>query len=134
MDDAEIVPDKIWPRYAALKIAAECCGIGTPAASVVADAAVFAAYLTAGTVPAEATTTAPDPGESLIMFLRLVRDGRVTTKPNGQVVDYDNPRPNFTYTALAGAAEQAGLIEFNDGSRWWWLTPRGVEAAERGAL
>lgn len=122
-------------RQFALRVAAErdSASFGNrTAAEVVADAAVFAAYLTDGTVPDLAVT--PDPSESLIMFLRLVRDGRVTIKGTGQVVDYDAPKSNFTYTALANTAEAAGLIEFNDASRWWNLTPRGVEAADRGAL
>jgi hypothetical protein len=117
-------------RHAALKIAVDR---QTPssrsAADLVAEAAVFAAYLIGGTVPDRPV----HPADTLTEFLRLVRDGRVTTK-NGQVIDYDTPTSNFTYTSLAQGAEAAGLIVYATLSQWWELTPRGVEAADRGAI
>jgi hypothetical protein len=83
-------------------------------------------------VEREQQPAAPGPGDALFAFLRTVRDNPVRTV-GGAVVIADGSPPSFSWGRVAGVAEKAGLA-VEDDERWWHLTARGREAAERGSV
>lgn len=124
--------EKVCRAYA-LRLAVDLGSsrIDTSSADVLADAALFDAFLRGATGPAT-----EDPAAHLLALLVCVDLGHVTFDLDESTTYHDAPdvAGRLDVSTAVRAAEAAGLVTRPEESTRWQLTARGSETKARGQI